>query len=51
MMTFPKHLLEGYKAFATQRCDRAEPLSRAVGEGQFPEVMVIAAATAASRPR
>ncbi|MDD1531695.1 MULTISPECIES: carbonic anhydrase [Bradyrhizobium] len=42
MMTFPKHLLEGYKAFATQRLPTEQSRYRELSvKGQFPEVMVI----------
>ena len=42
MMTFPKHLLEGYKAFATQRLPTEQTRYRELSvKGQFPEVMVI----------
>ena len=42
MITFPKHLLEGYKAFATQRLPTEQTRYRELSvKGQFPEVMVI----------
>ncbi|MEY9881035.1 carbonic anhydrase [Bradyrhizobium sp. USDA 329] len=42
MMTFPKHLLEGYKAFATQRLPTEQTRYRDLSvKGQSPEVMVI----------
>ncbi|WP_440636374.1 carbonic anhydrase [Bradyrhizobium sp. PUT101] len=42
MMTFPKHLLEGYKAFATQRLPTEQTRYRELSVmGQSPEVMVI----------
>ncbi|OKO78503.1 carbonate dehydratase [Bradyrhizobium sp. NAS80.1] len=42
MITFPKHLLEGYKAFATQRLPAEQNRYRELSvKGQFPEVMVI----------
>ncbi|AWM04378.1 carbonic anhydrase [Bradyrhizobium amphicarpaeae] len=42
MMTFPKHLLEGYQAFATQRLPTEQSRYRELSvKGQFPEVMVI----------
>jgi Carbonic anhydrase len=42
MMTFPKHLLEGYKAFATQRLPTEQTRYRELSvKGQSPEVMVI----------
>ncbi|WP_407116042.1 carbonic anhydrase [Bradyrhizobium sp. LMG 9283] len=42
MMTFPKHLLEGYKAFATQRLPTEQNRYRELSvKGQSPEVMVI----------
>ncbi|RTE88859.1 MULTISPECIES: carbonic anhydrase [Bradyrhizobium] len=42
MMAFPKHLLEGYKAFATQRLPTEQSRYRELSvKGQFPEVMVI----------
>lgn len=42
MTTFPKHLLEGYKAFATQRLPTEQSRYRDLSvKGQFPEVMVI----------
>ncbi|RXG88650.1 carbonic anhydrase [Bradyrhizobium zhanjiangense] len=42
MVTFPKHLLEGYKAFATQRLPAEQTRYRELSEkGQSPEVMVI----------
>ena len=42
MMTFPKHLLEGYRAFATQRLPTEQSRYRELSvKGQFPEVMVI----------
>lgn len=41
-MTFPKHLLEGYKAFATQRLPTEQTRYRELSVmGQSPEVMVI----------
>ncbi|MEY9180810.1 carbonic anhydrase [Bradyrhizobium sp. USDA 326] len=41
-MTFPKHLLEGYKAFATQRLPTEQTRYRDLSvKGQSPEVMVI----------
>ena len=41
-MTFPKHLLEGYKAFATQRLPTEQTRYRELSvKGQAPEVMVI----------
>lgn len=41
-MTFPKHLLEGYKAFATQRLPTEQTRYRELSvKGQSPEVMVI----------
>ena len=42
MITFPKHLLEGYKAFATQRLPTEQTRYRELSErGQSPAVMVI----------
>ena len=42
MTTFPEHLLEGYKAFATQRLPTEQTRYRELSvKGQFPEVMVI----------
>ncbi|KYH02298.1 carbonic anhydrase [Bradyrhizobium sp. DOA1] len=42
MMTFPKHLLEGYKAFATQRLPTEQTRYRELSvKGQSPQVMVI----------
>lgn len=42
MITFPKHLLEGYNAFATQRLPAEQHRYRELSvKGQFPEVMVI----------
>ncbi|MBR0852700.1 carbonic anhydrase [Bradyrhizobium diazoefficiens] len=42
MITFPKHLLEGYKAFATQRLPTEQSRYRELSvKGQFPEAMVI----------
>ena len=42
MITFPEHLLEGYKAFATQRLPTEQSRYRELSvKGQFPEVMVI----------
>lgn len=42
MTTFPKHLLEGYNAFATQRLPAEQNRYRELSvKGQFPEVMVI----------
>src|SRR4030095_6168051 len=42
MITFPKHLLEGYKAFATQRLPTEQSRYRELSvKGQSPEVMVI----------
>ncbi|MCK1543084.1 carbonic anhydrase [Bradyrhizobium sp. 147] len=42
MMTFPKHLLEGYKAFATQRLPTEQNRYRELSvKGQSPETMVI----------
>lgn len=42
MTTFPQHLLEGYKAFATQRLPTEQNRYRELSEkGQSPEVMVI----------
>src|SRR6478609_5925470 len=42
MITFPEHLLEGYKAFATQRLPTEQTRYRELSvKGQFPEVMVI----------
>ncbi|MCK1651883.1 carbonic anhydrase [Bradyrhizobium sp. 149] len=42
MTTFPEHLLEGYKAFATQRLPTEQSRYRELSvKGQFPEVMVI----------
>jgi carbonic anhydrase len=42
MITFPKHLLEGYNAFATQRLPTEQSRYRELSvKGQFPEVMVI----------
>ncbi|MET3315694.1 carbonic anhydrase [Bradyrhizobium japonicum] len=42
MVTFPKHLLEGYQAFATQRLPTEQTRYRELSvKGQFPEVMVI----------
>ena len=42
MITFPKHLLEGYNAFATQRLPAEQNRYRELSvKGQFPEVMVI----------
>ncbi len=41
-MTFPKHLLEGYKAFATQRLPTEQNRFRELSvKGQSPQVMVI----------
>lgn len=42
MTAFPKHLLEGYKAFATQRLPTEQTRYRELSvKGQSPEVMVI----------
>ncbi len=42
MMTFPKHLLEGYQAFATQRLPAEQNRYRELSvKGQSPETMVI----------
>lgn len=42
MMTFPKHLLEGYQAFATQRLPTEQNRYRELSvKGQSPQVMVI----------
>lgn len=42
MMTFPKQLLDGYKAFATQRLPTEQTRYRELSvKGQSPEVMVI----------
>lgn len=42
MMTFPKKLLDGYNAFATQRLPTEQSRYRELSvKGQFPEVMVI----------
>src|SRR3954463_15078554 len=42
MTTFPEHLLEGYKAFATQRLPTEQSRYRELSvKGQIPEVMVI----------
>src|SRR5437868_1761457 len=42
MITFPEHLLEGYKAFATQRLPTEQTRYRELSvKGQSPEVMVI----------
>src|SRR5215470_7219778 len=42
MTTFPQHLLDGYKAFATQRLPTEQSRYRELSErGQSPEVMVI----------
>lgn len=42
MTEFPKHLLEGYKAFATQRLPTEQTRYRELSvKGQSPEVMVI----------
>ncbi|MBH5369237.1 carbonic anhydrase [Bradyrhizobium glycinis] len=42
MTTFPKHLLEGYKAFATQRLPTEQNRYRELSvKGQSPETMVI----------
>ena len=42
MITFPKHLLEGYSAFATQRLPAEQNRYRELSvKGQLPEVMVI----------
>src|SRR6516225_2458705 len=42
MITFPKHLLEGYNAFATNRLPAEQHRYRELSvKGQFPEVMVI----------
>ncbi|MGY0570732.1 carbonic anhydrase [Bradyrhizobium sp. RDM12] len=42
MITFPKHLLEGYQAFATQRLPTEQTRYRDLSvKGQSPEVMVI----------
>lgn len=42
MMTFPKQLLDGYKAFATQRLPTEQSRYRELSvKGQSPEVMVI----------
>ncbi|MDA9408931.1 MULTISPECIES: carbonic anhydrase [unclassified Bradyrhizobium] len=42
MITFPKHLLEGYQAFATQRLPAEQSRYRELSvKGQSPEVMVI----------
>lgn len=42
MMTFPTHLLEGYRAFATQRLPTEQTRYRDLSvKGQSPEVMVI----------
>src|SRR6476620_2332047 len=42
MNTFPEHLREGYKAFATQRLPTEQSRYRELSvKGQFPETMVI----------
>ncbi|MBR0824695.1 carbonic anhydrase [Bradyrhizobium manausense] len=42
MMTFPQHLLDGYKAFSTQRLPTEQTRYRELSvKGQSPEVMVI----------
>jgi carbonic anhydrase len=42
MMTFPKHLLDGYQAFSTQRLPTEQTRYRELSvKGQSPEVMVI----------
>ncbi|MGY8669262.1 carbonic anhydrase [Bradyrhizobium sp. UFLA05-109] len=42
MITFPQHLLDGYKAFATQRLPTEQTRYRELSvKGQSPEVMVI----------
>jgi carbonic anhydrase len=42
MITFPQHLLEGYRAFATQRLPTEQTRYRELSvKGQSPEVMVI----------
>ncbi|MCP3474689.1 carbonic anhydrase [Bradyrhizobium sp. CCGUVB1N3] len=42
MVTFPEHLLQGYKAFATQRLPAEQSRYRELSvKGQSPEVMVI----------
>ena len=42
MITFPEHLLEGYRAFATQRLPTEQTRYRELSvKGQSPEVMVI----------
>ena len=42
MITFPQHLLDGYKAFATQRLPTEQTRYRDLSvKGQSPEVMVI----------
>src|SRR5215510_3057685 len=42
MITFPEHLLEGYKSFATQRLPAEQSRYRELSvKGQSPEVMVI----------
>lgn len=42
MMTFPKKLLDGYNAFATQRLPTEQSRYRELSvKGQFPELMVI----------
>ncbi|WFU41261.1 carbonic anhydrase [Bradyrhizobium sp. CB82] len=42
MITFPEHLLQGYKAFATQRLPAEQSRYRELSvKGQSPEVMVI----------
>ncbi|OAF00813.1 carbonate dehydratase [Bradyrhizobium centrolobii] len=42
MITFPQHLLDGYKAFATQRLPAEQSRYRELSvKGQSPEVMVI----------
>ncbi|MBR0960504.1 carbonic anhydrase [Bradyrhizobium japonicum] len=42
MITFPEHLLEGYRAFATQRLPAEQNRYRELSvKGQSPEVMVI----------
>src|SRR3954470_17754555 len=51
MTTFPEHLLEGYKAFATQRLPTEQTRYRELSvKGQFPEAMVIGCCDSRASP-
>src|SRR5579862_9080248 len=51
MITFPKSLLEGYNAFATNRLPAEQHRYRELSvKGQFPEVMVIGCCDSRAAP-